>query len=98
MKDQIESIIKHRTKDNPIYSAEIERRLEIAGTQVRDLIRELRREGKPIANSHKGYFWAATYEEIEPTLTDLNSRAISLHETISGLKKIFIEQSQLKLF
>ena len=97
MRDEVETLIRLHSYDNPVYSAEIEKRYGLAGTVVRDIIRELRREGKPIANSKQGYFWAKNYEELRPTIDDLEGRANSMHETVSALKNAFSKGNQLQL-
>ena len=96
---QILVAIRYRTKENPVFSAELERAFGMTGAEVRNLIRELRREGHPIAND-KGYYYAKSYEEFKPTLDDLEHRAESLFNTVKKFKIAFgIETSnQSSLF
>lgn len=88
--------LKLRTPECPIYSAELEAHFEITGSEVRDIIRSLRRDGHPIANSSKGYFYARTYTEIEPTILDLKSRSLSMLETIKKLELNFQTKKQIQ--
>ena len=97
MKNEILDLIINRTKDNPIYSAEIENQLEISGLTVRDCIKHLRRNGVPIANSSNGYYFAKEYSEIEPTISDLHRRSMSMLETIKGLRKAFSKETQITI-
>lgn len=90
--------LKLASKSDPVYSAKLEIDLKLSGVQVRDMIRELRRSGVPVANSKQGYFIAESYEEIKETIIDLESRCNSMHETVSALKKIFKNDLQNELF
>lgn len=97
MKVEIEVTIRLHHATNPVYSVELEQRYGITGTEVRNIVRELRREGKPVANSKQGYYWADNIEELRPTIDDLESRAMSMHETVKALKGCFVEENQLEL-
>lgn len=85
-KTQILAKVKLYTKENPIYSAVLEKEFNISGAELRKIIREFRREGKPIANSKDGYFFAQSYEEFKPTIKDLEDRAMSMLNTIKKFK------------
>lgn len=97
MKDQVEMKIYIHTKQNPILSSEIEKELDLPGIVVRDIIRELRRESKPIASCDKGYFWAKNFEELKDTIDDLERREISLRRTRHALENCFSKEAQLPL-
>ena len=97
MKNQIEAVIRLHKKDNPIMSYHLEERFNLAGSEIRNIIRELRRQGKPIANCPSGYYWAETYREIEDTINDLEGRAFSMLETSKALKNTF-KENQLTIF
>ena len=97
MKKAILEIISERTKDSPILSPEIEQLFEIKGGKVRDIIRELRREGIPIANSHKGYYMASDYSDLDLTIKDLHSRAMSMLVTIKKLRGCFNRSTQFEI-
>lgn len=97
MKDEIEAKLRLHRKENPVYSKEIENCFNITGVQVRDIIRELRREGKPVANSKQGYYWARNEIELQETIEDLESRSFSMLKTIEGLRKAF-KTKELSLF
>lgn len=94
------AVVKLYTADNPVLSAHLEERFKAAGPQVRDAIRQLRRQGHPIANSENGYHYARTFTEIEPTLNDLESRAKSMLHTVSLMKENFFpkQKEQTNLF
>lgn len=89
--------IKLHKYTNPIQSKQIESEFSITGEKVREVIRILRREGQPIANSGgstEGYYFADNYHELEPTLSDLKSREISLRTTrLAMMKKFNMEDS-----
>ena len=85
--------IKLRTKKNPIYSGELESQYNLTGFEVRNIIRELRRDGEPIANSKQGYYYARNINEIQETLQDLRGRATSLLNTARLLENRFISDT-----
>ena len=97
MLSEVLDLIITRTKDNPILSSEIEQVLEMTGGEVRQIIRELRRNRTPIANSSKGYYLARTFEEIDATINNLHSRAMSQLVTIKELRNCFNKQTQIEI-
>jgi len=89
VQDSILSSIKLRTSKNPIMSFELEKSYGIPGTEVRNIIRALRRDGYPIAHCSVGYYYARTSDEIDSTASDLENRAKSLFETASKMRSYF---------
>lgn len=88
----VEIKLKIHNKKNPILSSQLENEFQIAGSQVRDIIHLLRRQGLPIANAggqSEGYFYADNYGELEPTLIDLKSREDSMRTTRLAMMKRF---------
>lgn len=84
--------IKLHKRDNPILSKSMEDEFSITGEKVREIVRILRREGQPIANSGgatEGYHFADTYDQLEPTLLDLKAREDSLRITRLAMMKKF---------
>ena len=77
--------INLRKKSNPVYSVELEKSYGVTGAEIRIIVQEARRKGIPIANDN-GYYLAATYEEFQPTIKDLESRALSMLNTIRLFK------------
>ena len=90
-------LMDYSTKEQPIFSKQLEISFKLEGVQVRDIIRQLRREGKPIANSKKGYFYAQSYEEYEETIQDLYNRSMSMLETIKAMRNAFNKSFQFKM-
>jgi hypothetical protein len=58
---------------------------------VRDLIRELIREGHPIGSCRKGYFFIETRAELEEVLEDLRGREAGLRLRRKKLEEAFQE-------
>jgi len=98
LKANILERVKLHRQDSPVYSAELERLFDITGAEVRDSVRELRREGYPIANSSNGYYYADSFEQIRNTVEDLEGRASSMLKTASALRKTFNRNIQIPLF
>ena len=95
LKANILDLIKKHREDNPIYSGKLEEIFEVNGSNVRDIVRELRRDGFPIANSKSGYYYATCFKQIEDTINDLEARSRSLALTANKLKKSFNVQATL---
>ena len=55
-------------------SRELERTFSIKGTELRQLVNQLRRAGIPIASNSSGYFYAATEQEVRATIGHLTRR------------------------
>jgi len=87
MKQKILNKLKDRTKKNPIFSGSLETEFGLMGTQVRDIIRQLRREGYEICSNEKGYWMAQTSEEVDDIIKNLKSRSLSMLETITSLQR-----------
>jgi Mn-dependent DtxR family transcriptional regulator len=73
-------------KHNPVKSAELEAAFNMTGSQVRDLVRRLRRQGYWIASGSTGYWIARTRIEYEDSMRHLRSRAMSLLMTLRDMK------------
>lgn len=95
LKANILEIVKKHREDNPVYSLKLEELFNLSGSNVRDIVRELRREGFPIANSKSGYYYAESFEQIKGTVNDLEGRARSLIITANKLRKSFNIQPTL---
>jgi len=87
--------IKLHTVDNPIQSFELEKQFSVPGNTIREVVRSARRSRIPIGNitpsGNNGYFLAKTLEEYLPTLTDIESRFLSLEKTYKEMKNTFIK-------
>lgn len=79
--------IKRHTIDDKITSATLYERLSIPDAALRVIVHALRLAGYPIASTNAGYWWAATAEEIDPTIAHLKGRAVSLYEVVRSLEK-----------
>ena len=79
---------EHSGEHNAVFSKEIEKRFKIKGSEVRTIVNDLRCQGVPICSSSKGYFYAASKDEIEKTLNHLNSRVGKITEARDGMENI----------
>lgn len=69
-----------------VSGAELERTLNISGTDLRKLVNRLRRKGIPIGSDRSGYFYAATAGEVYSTIRQLRRMADGLEAAIHGLE------------
>ena len=91
-------MIQGRDADNPIYSAEIERRLGISGVIVRDIVHRARTEQNiPICAESKGYFMPRDKAEALRTIKSLKSRAKQNNEAAEGIEKHYNKDDQIRL-
>ena len=73
---------KHR-----VGGVELERALDISGTDLRKLVNRLRRRGVPIASDRSGYFYAVTAGEVYTTIRQLRQMVSGLEKAIAGLEE-----------
>ena len=91
-------MIQGRDADNPIYSAEIERRLGVNGVQVRDAVHKARTiENIPICAGSKGYYMPRDKAEAIRTIASLRSRAKQNMEAADGIESYYNKEGQMGL-
>lgn len=69
-----------------VSGAELERVLDISGTDLRKLVNRLRRRGVPIGSDRNGYFYAVTAGEVYTTIRQLRQMVSGLEKAIAGLE------------
>ena len=72
-------------RQHPVKSVELERSLNMSGTDLRKLINKLRRKAVPICSSRDGYFYAKTAGDIVRTIRKLEIMIQGLQAAINGL-------------
>lgn len=82
----IKGLLNHPVKD-PVYSASIEKALDLTGPEVRAGISYLRTLHMPIGSGRLGYFWAANSTELDKTTSHLTGRLKRINDTLNGLKR-----------
>jgi len=73
-------------KQRTVKSSELERVLNLSGTDLRKLVNRLRRKGVPIGSSRDGYFYAKTAGEVYATIRQLQVMEQGLRAAIQGLE------------
>ena len=66
---------------------ELERRLNLNGTELRKAVNRLRQKCKPIASDRNGYFYAQTAGEVYATIRNLKKMRAGLDAAIQGLEQ-----------
>jgi biotin operon repressor len=90
----IYALIRHKVGEKAaITSSKIlhqleDQKLKISSEELRGCINKLRHKGYCICSSHKGYYWAASIQDIKITKQRLIDRAKAQLETIKALDKI----------
>ncbi len=85
-KEKALGYIKNRSIEKPIKSFVIEYLLKIKGERVRKIIADLRHDGEPISSGRKGYYYAYTQEELQPTIQQLTRRVGAMSYVLKSLK------------
>lgn len=70
-----------------VGGADLERVLQISGTDLRKIVNRLRRRGVPIASDRNGYFYAQTAGEVYATIRQLRKMTFGLEAAIRGLEQ-----------
>ncbi len=73
-------------RQRTVKSSELERALNLSGTDLRKLVNRLRRKGVPIGSSRDGYFYAKTAGEVYATIRQLQVMEQGLRAAIQGLE------------
>ena len=90
--------IQRRTKDNPIYSKELERLFGVSDVKVRDAVHKARTvENIPICSGNTGYFMPRDKSETLRTVASLRSRAKQNNEAADGIEKGYQDNNQQEL-
>ena len=98
MENHVIAMIYNKTKNDPILSAEIERRLDISGGVVRDIVHRARTEQNlPICAESKGYFMPRDKVEALRTIKSLKSRAKHNNEAADGIEMHYAKDDQIRL-
>lgn len=93
----IRLILYKREKEHAIVARDIRKIVDIPPVAIRIHIKELRRQGCPIASGGSGYWWAESKEDLKSTIRHLRSRAIDELVTARELRKCF-NDNQLTMF
>lgn len=81
-------------RKHTIKSAELERAMEMSGTDLRKLVNKLRRKSIPICSGRDGYFYAKTAGDIVRTIRKLKIMIKGLQAAVDGLEAaldLFVE-------
>lgn len=98
----LKSMVGH-SYDSPVKASVIEEGLtkmiqtrypdkKVSDSQVRQIVRYLRRAGYPIGSGPKGYFWAKDEEEWKRGLNNLRSRALDMLSTYNDARRSKIDK------
>ncbi len=74
-----------------VSGGELERVLNLSGTDLRKLVNRLRRRGVPIASDRSGYFYAVTAGEVYSTIRQLRQMAAGLEKAMEDSLEKFGE-------
>ena len=98
IEERVLKFIQGHTKENRTFAPIMQREFDLQDAELRDIIRDLRRMGYPIASGY-GYWYEPEDENI---LDHLEQRAVSEFETVRLFKanrlRALDKQPQLQLF
>ena len=75
----------HTGRINAASSKTLEKMFRIKGSDVRKTVNSLRCAGFPVCSDTVGYYYAATQEEINSTIAQLNGRITKISNARNGL-------------
>lgn len=102
IKDDFIVFIQMHPIDKAVHSGVLEEKFKLSGSEVRELVNYWSNKRQPIGNTIrvdenktiKAYFWAKNYEELFPTLQDLQSRESEIRERRLNLQKIYSNDTE----
>ena len=99
-KNHLLAAIKTHGIDTPILGKDLALKFDCTQREIREVIMNFRRQvpAQTIASGTDGYFYAANYQELEPTLHKMKTNAISELTTRANLAKAFGIDLQTDLF
>ena len=84
----------HKGEKEVVSSRQLENFFHLKGSELRRLVNILRCEGKPICSNAMGYFYAATQQELQETISQLTSRIQMIAKARDGLMKYLDEHAE----
>lgn len=75
----------HTGRKNAASSRTLEAVFHVKGSEVRKIINSLRCTGHPVCSDSTGYYYAATQDEVNATIAQLNSRITKISNARNGL-------------
>ena len=75
----------HTGGEKAVPSHRLEAVFSMKGSEIRRYVNLLRCEGVPICSGESGYYYASTYEELEATVRQLNSRIEKIAMARNGI-------------
>lgn len=81
----------HRTEETAIKARDLRMLFNLGEKQVRNVVGELRNEGKPICSSSYGYWYSNDPDDLEKTIHRLNAQVENMNIAIAGLYRILQE-------
>jgi len=75
----------HTGIEKAVPSYRLEAAFSMKGSEIRRYVNSLRRDGVPICSGENGYFYASTYEELEATVRQLDSRIEKIAKARDGI-------------
>lgn len=89
IKDHITAVLRLHRINNPILAKKLESDFRLKPNEVREIIRDLRRERLPIVEIGQGYFWAVTAEEFLQGWNHFRSRWRDMAETDKEMEQTY---------
>lgn len=78
---------EHMGKQNAIKSKALEGIFHCKGTEIRQMVNELRCLGVPICSCSRGYYYSTSTTDIQDTIDHLAGRASKIKAAHDGLRK-----------
>ena len=85
----------HTGVNNAVFSRELEELLQVGSRDIRRLVSDLREMGVPIcSDTHRGYYYAESRDEIRGTLKGMEEHLASISKTMSRLGRAQVDSER----
>ena len=78
----------HKSESRAVKNRELRSLFNLTDKQVRNVVSQLRQEGKPVCSSSYGYWYSTDPDDIEKTLHRLEAQVENMNISITGLRKV----------
>ena len=87
-KEMLDYLKDYHTKEaKALKSRDLRTLFNLTDKQVRNVVTQLRQEGKPVCSSSYGYWYSEDPEDIEKTIHRLDAQVKNMNISINGLRK-----------
>jgi len=92
------TVLKQYGPTHPLSLKEIEKRVRMPGSKIKNILKRLWVKGVPICYTESGYFYAREYDHAKKTIEQFETKGALMLKIASAMKKKFEMSGQPTLF